>query len=113
MNTKKRIATIAAALTIATTSLVSFGISEAMAIDQVTCGTRTDWFKVTPAVSLPLCFANNGSLNITVNNLWTVHSGNNSGYYYANGLKVNFLAGTVDIYGSSKPTLNSITITGR
>jgi|SRR5579875_843242 len=52
-------------------------------IEQVTCGTRTDWLRIFTSNGSEYCFANAGTMNITINNPTEICGGNNAGAVYA------------------------------
>ncbi|WP_406443782.1 hypothetical protein OHB00_44590 [Streptomyces sp. NBC_00631] len=135
--TFRRPALLAAALLGATAALAGAPTAHATtstsaatvkpAINQVTCGSRTDWLRLwTEYHGYPVCYANNGTITYGFNppvNTWTSYGicfGNNSGTvtYYVDGAWTtkSYGSGDCDNWSSRYGTtveVGRIAITGR
>ncbi|PZS28494.1 MAG: hypothetical protein DLM59_14500 [Pseudonocardiales bacterium] len=65
-------------------------------INRVTCGTRTDWLRIFSNATT--CWANPGSINVTLYNVYEWCGGNNSGYLRTSRGIQNFKAHTCGVF---------------
>ena len=102
--------TVSAASIVAVGAASVLGVADASAIDRVPCNNQN--YLTTYSQTGNTCWANNGAVQVTLYQVASVSSGNNSGYVLnTSGYKWNFISKVTFVTGNS--TLIYINITGR